>query len=524
MKIKGYQDFLLPIFESEVVFSDKFKNIIKKIDSPVAKAILDMESQDLDIANNYIDIGDNKNQITFITDRKAKEILSSPESKMVKHLGSGHLTHSDANAEIFSQLDYTPEGPTTYHPQPDELGEIMSEVAAPSGRVYCKVKFPGGISIINKERLQKSDVTKLPFKKSRQPGRVGATIQGLLRSANQSFSNAEIEVFVNKYKSEFDRFNDLFRNFELVSGKDIHYWYQYQNYLHGKSKGQLSNSCMAAASDRWLQIYTHNPDVCKLLILKADEDESKIKGRALVWKLSEPSGITYVDRIYTHDDSDIELFKQYVAQQGWYLKKRYTSSSDDCTMIAPDGTETRPRELSVQVDPLEYGGYPYLDTLKFYSPSSGKLSTDFSGEYQLEDTGGGYSNQECDTCNGYGNVECGDCSGSGRLRCEECNRGKIECPDCSGTGSTSCSGCNGRGDFECSTCDGSGRDASGESCSDCDGSGRIKCDDCDDDGRVECEECSGDGERECPHCDGHGWTQCGNCDGDGNVPCYDCGY
>ena len=147
----------------------------------------------------------------------------------MKHLGSGYLTHSDANAEIFSQLDYTPEGSTTYHPQTDELGEIMSETTAPSGRVYCKVKFPGGISVINKERLQKSDVTKLPFKKNRQPGRVGATIQGLLRATNQSFSNQEIEVFVNKYKSEFDKFNDAFRNFELVSGDDIHHWYQYQN-------------------------------------------------------------------------------------------------------------------------------------------------------------------------------------------------------------------------------------------------------------------------------------------------------
>jgi len=386
------------------------------------------------------------------------------------------------------------------------------------------VKFPNGTTVVNKNRVIYSDSSKLPFTRNRQPGRVGASIQTLLRAANVSFSNAEIEQFVNKYKSEFDRFNDAFRNFELVSGNDIHYWYQSENYLHGRSKGQLSNSCMSSASERWLQIYTQNPDVCSLLILKDDDDPSKIKARALVWKLSLPEGITYVDRIYTHDDSDLELYKQYIAQQGWYLKKRYTSSTDETTMIAPDGTEVRPKNLEVRVKPIEYGGYPYLDTLKWYSPSTGVLSTDSSGEYQLEDTGGGYSNQECDTCNGYGNVECGDCSGSGRLRCEECNRGKIECPDCSGTGSTSCNECDGRGDFECSTCDGSGGDGSSEPCSDCDGSGRIKCDDCDDDGRVECGDCDGNGERDCPDCDGDGWTHCDNCDGDGNVPCYDCNY
>jgi hypothetical protein len=34
-----------------------------------------MESKDFEVANNYIDLADNKNQITFIADRKAQEIL-----------------------------------------------------------------------------------------------------------------------------------------------------------------------------------------------------------------------------------------------------------------------------------------------------------------------------------------------------------------------------------------------------------------------------------------------------------------
>ena len=522
MKLKKYLDFLLPINESTIVFSDKFKSILKKIESQVAQRLLEIEGEDIPLTNNYFDVADNKNQISFISDRKAQEILSSAESKKVTHMGGGHLTHVEANNGVFDGLGYTPEGPQTYHPQSNEEGVVESEYTSPtSGNVYCKVVFPGGISVINKRRLIFVDLSKEPFKKSRQPGRVGATIQTILRQSGSEFTNQEVEQFVNKYKSEFDRFNNAFRNFELVSGNTIHHWYQYDNYLYGTSKGQLSNSCMARAPRRWLEIYTDNPDVCQLLILKDDDQTDKIKGRALVWKLSEPSGITYVDRIYTHDDSDLELYKQYIAQQGWYLKKRYTSSTDDTTMIAPDGSEVRPKNLEVRVKPIEYGGYPYLDTLKFYSPSNGSLSTDSSGEYQLEDTGGGYSNQECDYCGGDGSVECGDCAGSGRLRCDECSRGKIECPDCSATGSTSCGDCNGRGDFECSTCDGSGGDASSEPCSDCDGSGRIKCDDCDD-GRVECGDCSGDGERDCPDCDGDGWNQCNNCDGDGQVSCYEC--
>jgi hypothetical protein len=220
MRFHSFNDFILESFlnESIVVFSDKFKKLLSKIDSPVAKSLLDMESKDLDVANNYIDIGDNKNQITFITDRKAKELLSSPETKKVTHMGSGHLRHSEANREIFDGLGYIPEGPQTYHPQPNEEGVIESEYASQiSSNVYCKVVFPGGISVINKGRLRPVDLSKLPFNKNRQPGRIGASVQALLRSSDVTYSNAEIEQFVNKYKSEFDKFNDAFRNFELVS-------------------------------------------------------------------------------------------------------------------------------------------------------------------------------------------------------------------------------------------------------------------------------------------------------------------
>ena len=65
MRLNNFENFGIEfkLNESEVVYSNKFKNLLKKIDSSVAKALLDMESKDLDIVNNYIDIGDNKNQI-----------------------------------------------------------------------------------------------------------------------------------------------------------------------------------------------------------------------------------------------------------------------------------------------------------------------------------------------------------------------------------------------------------------------------------------------------------------------------
>jgi hypothetical protein len=222
MKLRRYTDFIFPINESELVFSDKFRNILKKVDSPVSQGLLDLEKKDYEFPNNYIDIGDNKNQITFITDRKAKEILSGPEVRQITLSGGGYLKHTEANAEIFSTLGYTPEGPETYKPQSDEKGELVSETEAPSGNTYVMVKFPNGTTVVNKNRVIVSDSSKLPFTKNRQPGRVGASIQTLLRAANVSFSNAEIEQFVNKYKSEFDKLNNAFRKKAgLVSLKNI---------------------------------------------------------------------------------------------------------------------------------------------------------------------------------------------------------------------------------------------------------------------------------------------------------------
>jgi hypothetical protein len=503
MRLFNYRNFIksLLITESKLIYSDKLKQILKKVDSPISSRLLEIEGEDIPVTNNYFDIADNKNQITFTSDRKAQEILNSEESKKVTHSGRGFLTHSDSNNYLFTQLGYTPEGNQTYHPTSTEEGVIESEsTSATSGNVYCKVIFPGGISVINKNNLRKVDLTKLPFKKSRQPGRVGATIQTILRQSGSEFSNVEVEQFVNKYKSEFDRFNDAFRNFELVSGNDIHHWYQSENYLYGTSKGQLSNSCMGRASKRWLEIYTQNPNVCQLLILKDDDDQDKIKGRALVWSLDTPSGTTYVDRIYTHDDSDLELYKLYIAQQGWYLKKRYTSSTSETTMIAPDGSEIKPSFLRVMVQAKDYSGYPYLDTLKYYTPSSGNLNTN-DGEYTLEDTGGGYVIDECDYCGGEGFYECDSCSG----------RGDIRCGDCGSTGNIGCPYCDSTGNIDCGTCDGSGEDSDSNPCPDCDGEGSH-----------ECTECDGRSYRDCPDCDGNGRVECGDCGGRGQQDCEQC--
>jgi hypothetical protein len=525
-----YQDFLLEsiLLESVVVYSDKFKQILKEVDSPVAQAVLDLESMDLDVANNYIDVQD-KEQISFIADRKAKELLSQKDKFATYNGGTAFLRHSEGNREIFDLLEYEPVGEATYKPNTGDKGEVLKMIKSPtSDNIYVKMKFEGGISVMNKSCLDFTDINKLPFQQNRQAIRIGRGIRTLLSKTDYKFTDSEIEQFVNKYKSAWDAYNDIFRKFELVSGKDIAHWYSYRNYA--LIKGTLGSSCMRGVDEEYFNIYVNNPDKCSLLILKSDDD-SKIKGRALVWKLDQPE-VTFMDRIYTTADSDIELFKQYAYKNGWYHKEHQTSSGD-AVLVGQDGIR-RESEFVINLKNYRqgrYDNYPYLDTLKYFVQSTGKLSTNSRtpDKITLEDTGGHYSEyNSCDSCGGDGRVDCYECDGEGRVNCGECysrsqrrSTGSIECENCIGRGDIDCDDCDATGEVDCSTCNGSG-EVDGQECSDCSGKGKVECDECSGKGNRECPECDGAGENECAECEGDGRIECGACDGDGRVDCSEC--
>ena len=442
--LRKYNDFLFEslILESIVVYSNKFKDILKEIDSPVAKAILDIESKDLDVANNYLDISD-KDTISFITDRKAKEILQQKDKFAIFNGGSGFLKHSASNAEIFGLLEYEPVGEKTYHPQNGEKGEVLKKAKSPrSENIYVKIQFPGGLTVVNENNLRYVDVNQLPFQQNRQTIRTGRGVKALLSKSDFKFTDADIEQFVNKYKSAWDAMNDIFRKFELVSGDDIANWYDYSNYA--EQRGTMGSSCMKAVSPSYFDIYTKNPDKCSLLILKSD-DGQKIKGRALVWKLDNPQ-VTYVDRIYTNNDSDVELFKQYAYSKGWYHKPNQ-SSSNDYSMVGKEGTKREGNLVVNLKSDGDYRNYPYLDTLKYFNTSSGKLTTEEMrgyGDYiTLEDTGGRWiEDEECDNCGGNGRVDCYECDGDGKKTCRECDGDEtVECGNCDGRGTVDCYDC-----------------------------------------------------------------------------------
>ena len=292
-------------------------------------------------------------------------------------------------------------------------------------------------------------------------------MRALLKAAGAEFTDRDFEVFVNLYKATIDKMNDKFSYIEVVRGGDIAHWYQAENYF--QRSGTLGSSCMAGAPDSWLELYTANPEV-GLVIYKSIDDSDKIIGRALLWKLKD--GKEFLDRVYTINDSDVQLFRDYAKENGWY-SKYYNSSSNDNKAYAPDGS-TVTLDLIVNLTDASMDNFPYLDTLKYFSSVRKTISYEDTGNcYFLEDTGGDYT-RGCDSCGGSGRVECGNCEGSGDVECDNCNGGEVDCNNCDGDGKVECDNCNGDGKEQCSNCDG---DETVE-CGDCDGRGQVDCYDC----------------------------------------------
>ena len=134
-KLIKYTDFIFEslILESNVVYSEKLKRALSKMDDPIAKTLLGIENKDLDVQSNYFDIPMDKNDtVTFIPDRRAQEILGD-KKELVTYKGKkgGWLTHNmEQNGELFAELGYEPKQEEVFNPGNEEIGEVVSKVTS----------------------------------------------------------------------------------------------------------------------------------------------------------------------------------------------------------------------------------------------------------------------------------------------------------------------------------------------------------------------------------------------------------
>jgi len=233
------------------------------------------------------------------------------------------------------------------------------------------------------------------YRKNRVKLKVGKLINKLFPDEFKpnGMPGKDIETFVNLFKSSIDL---LKAKFELVRGYDITYYYNSKQYTYVNGSA-LQNSCMASQrSEDYIDFYATNPNKVSLLILYDVKYPTLIKGRALVWNLDKPKGRIFMDRIYTHYDSDILLFKEYAKIKGWLYKKLQISDSDTPIIDTLEDRTISNMILTVNdMKPSESLDYPYLDTLIYYDTSYNVLSNNAKelpgdiSKYVLQDTNGG---------------------------------------------------------------------------------------------------------------------------------------
>lgn len=393
------------ILESQVRYSKEFVKALKKIEHPLAKKLLEMHDKDIDIMFNFIDISDELDMVKFIPDKKANEILDK-SPRLYKIDDKRNLKFdSKANYEIFDTL--TLDRDKWYSADIGDIGIILSEMTSKKGNTYVlfqctesdEDKNIGKQCVINKEGIEPFDeLENKVWIEVKNKIKIGKIVRNFLTKYNVKFVDKDIEDFVNQYKSYIKMLNDVFMKFSIVSGKDIAFWYSYNNY-GGNSSSVLKSSCMSNMDSSTFDIYTQNKNVSMVILFDDNgtmKDEKyvsdKIIGRALLWKMKD--GDTFMDRVYYVNDSDQELFAKW-ADMNNFWRKNYNECSEDFYILRKG--ESKDAEIVVE---LENDGddYPYVDSLCFfYETRSGYVLSnmkDYDGDpdYVLRDTGGGRIN------------------------------------------------------------------------------------------------------------------------------------
>ena len=407
MSILKYEDYISEkavyklLLESKVIYSKKFINLLNKMKAnKLATQLLNLYSKDVDgVTQNYIDITDLKDAVSFTPDRKVQELTKDkPETWVITSSGR-YLTTSDRNDKLFEALGYDKAKYGCWNPDTGAVGLILSEtVSRTSGKIYVMFKEYEGerIGVVNKEAMEPTEAEdQRIWSTSRNNIKIGRLVRAILTASKIPFTDSEIEQFTNQYKATYDFAKDALKQFDIVQGDKIAYWYDEENYVDGG--GSLNNSCMASVGSDYFDIYTQNPQV-SLVILYGDggsiESEKytddRIKGRAILWDAKlDGQPVKFMDRIYTSQDADVELFKQFAEKNGWWFKKRQSMEpNEDFT----DGNSSKKGKIKVNLDDTDFEYYPYCDTVCYIDTNTGIASNKWWSDSNkiLRDTGGSY--------------------------------------------------------------------------------------------------------------------------------------
>ena len=182
----------------------------------------------------------------------------------------------------------------------------------------------------------------------------------------------KIEELATRYKSRCEENIE----FTYLVGEDIKEGYKTENY-DPANNSSLWGSCMNNKTT-YLKIYTKNPNVVKLAVLKKN---GKVQARCFVWKINDKF---YFDKIYYYKEHQFNIMKQNL-------------ESDSVLPI------NSLQFASIKLDFCDFNKYPYLDTfylldmenktlIHFDPERNYRLLHDQHGEY--EETSFRYTNDD----------------------------------------------------------------------------------------------------------------------------------
>lgn len=227
--------------------------------------------------------------------------------------------------------------------------------------------------------------------KSRNEIKVGKFVNKITEGKYQA---NKIEEFVNSFKSIFDDFR---KKITIVSGDDIGYWYDSNNY-YSQWDGTLGSSCMRTMNKGVFNVYIKNPESCRMVIMTSD---NKLVARAILWKLNSISGkydegdfpkVEYfMDRVYSSEDYLVNKMNNLAIEKGWAYKNHKDLHNRYSVIY---NNEEYNVNMDVKIKRLKYGNYPYTDTFKRYDFERGIIYNDGSSDKRgllLDSTGGLYT-------------------------------------------------------------------------------------------------------------------------------------
>lgn len=221
--------------------------------------------------------------------------------------------------------------------------------------------------------------------KGRQQMRIGTFVTRLLP---KYAGTKDLENFVHLFKAKLDVDNYKLR---VVRGEEIRKWYHVKTYFNAHPgmeeipeegvmdvRSPLMKSCLKQPEKQdFFDIYCDNPEqVGMLIMLNSDE---KLVARAVIWfdcfvvdKAEDPSKGVLMDRIYYTQESDVNIFIDYAKEHGWWYKP---SQAKEVFSFVKDG-EVCERPITTKLKNHGiFAKYPYLDTMCFYTPETGRLSS-----------------------------------------------------------------------------------------------------------------------------------------------------